>query len=83
MVKQNLGASTEVEEISLRDGELVDCRGCSYETCLHYGEKGDCFYGGLIVDRVYPAVKRCHAVLLLCPNYNDAVGANMTAFSIA
>ena len=80
MVKQNLGASTEVEEISLRDGELVDCRGCSYETCLHYGEKGDCFYGGLIVDRVYPAVKRCHAVLLLCPNYNDAVGANMTAF---
>ncbi len=80
IVRSHLSRRTEIEEISLRNGELVDCRGCSYETCLHFGEKGDCFYGGLIVDQVYPAVKKCHALLLICPNYNDAVGANMTAF---
>ena len=80
IVRSHLSRRTEIEEISLRNGELVDCRGCSYETCLHFGEKGDCFYGGLIVDEVYPAVKKCHALLLICPNYNDAVGANMTAF---
>lgn len=80
MVKKNLPPSIEAEEISLRNGAVVDCRGCSYEACLHFGEKGDCFYGGLMVDTVYPAVEKCQALVLLCPNYNDAVSANMMAF---
>jgi multimeric flavodoxin WrbA len=29
---------------------------------------------------VYPAVRRCSGVVMLCPNYNDAISANMTAF---
>ena len=48
--------------------------------CLHFGEQGKCFYGGAMVENIYPAVKWADAILLLCPNYNDALSANMTAF---
>lgn len=79
MVRRYLTAS-RVEEISLRNGAVVDCRGCSYEACLHFGERGDCFYGGIMVEQVYPAVRQCDTLVLICPNYNDAVGANIMAF---
>jgi multimeric flavodoxin WrbA len=70
----------ETTEISLRNGTISDCAGCSYTTCLHFGEKGGCFYGGIVVEDVFPAVKQCDALMLLCPNYNDAVSASLTAF---
>lgn len=70
----------EINEINLRNGTLVDCSGCPYQMCLHFGERGQCFYGGAMVDEVYPAVREADAILLLCPNYNDAISANMTAF---
>lgn len=79
MVKRELSAF-EITEIGLRNGTLSDCAGCPYSACLHFGEKGSCFYGGVMVDAVYPAVKRADAILLLCPNYNDALSANLTAF---
>lgn len=69
-----------VTEIGLRNGALADCSGCPFRMCLHYGEKGSCFYGGVMVEDVYPAVKRAAAILMLCPNYNDALSANLTAF---
>ena len=31
-------------------------------------------------DEVYPAVRRCDGIVMLCPNYNDALSANLTAF---
>lgn len=80
MIRKRLPAEVDVEEISLRNGAVVDCRGCSYEACRHFGEKGECFYGGVIVERVYPAIRAGDAVVLICPNYNDAVSANITAF---
>lgn len=80
MVRRHLGDKAKVQEISLRNGSIVDCRGCSYETCLHFGERGDCFYGGVMVEEVYPAVRNCDVLVLVCPNYNDAVSANITAF---
>lgn len=79
MVKKGLPAS-EITEISLRNGSVIDCQGCSYETCTYYGEKGGCLYGGVMVDRVYPAILKCDTLVLVCPNYNDAVSANITAF---
>lgn len=79
-VKERLGDRCTVEEIGLRNGAVSDCSGCPYTTCLHFGERGRCFYGGLIQDEVWPAVRRCDAVVLLCPNYNDALSANLTAF---
>ena len=33
----------------------------------------------MIVENVYPAVRQADGVILLCPNYNDAVSANLTA----
>lgn len=69
-----------VTEISLRNGIVQDCRGCSYEACLHYGENDSCFYGGIMTEQVYPAMIDCDALVMVCPNYNDAIGANLTAF---
>lgn len=80
MVKQYLHPNIRVHEITLRNQGIADCAGCSYSTCLHFGERGGCFYGGVIVDDVYPAVVDCHALMMLCPNYNDAMDANCTAF---
>ena len=70
----------QTQEILLQNGTVQDCRGCSYEACRHFAEGGRCFYGGAVTEQVLPAVQQADAVLLLCPNYNDAVSANMTAF---
>ena len=79
-VKERLDDQIGIQEINLRNGTLVDCSGCPYQMCLHFGEQGKCFYGGAMVENIYPAVKWADAILLLCPNYNDALSANMTAF---
>ena len=79
-VKERLDGRCAINEIGLRNGTLSDCSGCPYTMCLHFGEKGGCFYGGVMRDEVYPAVRQCNAIVLLCPNYNDALSANLTAF---
>ena len=79
-LQKRLSPRWQVEEIGLRNGTLSDCSGCPYTMCLHFGERGDCFYGGVMSTEVYPAVREADALLLLCPNYNDALSANLTAF---
>ena len=79
-VQAMLGNRCAVHEIGLRNGTLSDCSGCPYTMCLHFGEQGGCFYGGVMQDEVYPAVRTADALVLLCPNYNDALSANLTAF---
>lgn len=79
MIKEHLHGM-EITEISLRNGAIQDCGGCPYTTCLHFGEKERCYYGGLMVEQVYPAVRECDGLLMLCPNYNDALSANLSAF---
>ena len=32
-----------------------------------------------MVDEVFPAIRRCDGLLMLCANYNDALAANLTA----
>lgn len=78
-VRKRLEPDCEVTELGLRNGTLEDCAGCPYTTCLHFGERGGCFYGGPMVQEVFPAVREADAVVLLCPNYNDALSANLTA----
>lgn len=80
MTSAHLAGKADIEVISIRNGQLWDCRGCKYEECLHFGEKGDCFYGGVMVEKVYPAIVRSDVLVLICPNYNDSVSANMMAF---
>lgn len=36
----------ETKTISLQNGSIHDCRGCSYEACLHFAAQSRCFYGG-------------------------------------
>lgn len=79
-VRTRIEDDIEIQEINLRNGTLEDCSGCPFQMCLHFGERGQCFYGGAMVNDVYPAVKWADGILLLCPNYNDALSANMTAF---
>ena len=80
LVKEGISPGAEIKEISLRNGEVRDCAGCSFETCLYFSKSSGCYYGGSIVEEVYPALEWCSHLVLLCPNYNDALGANLTAF---
>ena len=77
--RERLERACAITEIGLRNGTLADCAGCPYTACLHFGERGDCFYGGVMEEEVYPAVRAADGVVLLCPNYNDALPANLTA----
>lgn len=79
LVKSHLDAC-DFREISLRNGEIMDCRGCSYEVCRYFSSSGKCFYGGTITELVYPGLLECDALIMLCPNYNDAISANLAAF---
>lgn len=79
MIKKHL-PECEITEISLRNGTVMDCIGCPYKTCLHFGEAESCIYGGVIVEQVYPAITECDALVMICPNYNDAISANLAAF---
>ncbi len=76
---QRLPDTIATQEISLQNGTIHDCRGCSYAACLHYSQSDTCFYGGAISQEVLPAIRECDAMLFLCPNYNDAVSANLMA----
>lgn len=80
LAKTALPDTVEVKELCLRNGTIDDCQGCPYTACLHFGEKGSCFYGGPMVEEVFPAVRECDALVMLCANYNDALAANLTAF---
>ena len=78
-IAETLRAKAEVSEIALANGTVTDCRGCSHRACKHYGEQRTCYYGGVVVEEVYPAVLASDALLFICPNYNDALSANLTA----
>ena len=79
-ISGQLADSCEINEIGLRNGTISDCSGCPYTMCIHFGEKGRCFYGGVMQEAVWPAVLKADALVMLCPNYNDALSANLTAF---
>ncbi len=78
LVKEHLG-QFQIDEIQIENGKVVDCKGCSYTLCLHYGKQHSCFYGGFMVEDILPAIELCDVLLFLCPNYNDSISANLTA----
>ena len=78
MVKENL-ENYHITEIHVENGSVADCRGCPYKTCKHYSQSTNCFYGGIMVEEVYPAILDCDVLMMLCPNYNDSISANMSA----
>lgn len=68
-----------VNEIQIDNGKILDCKGCSYKLCLHYGKQNSCFYGGFMTQNILPAIEKADSLVWLCPNYNDAIAANLTA----
>lgn len=78
MIKLNL-VNENITEINIGNGNIVDCAGCPYITCKHFGEQSKCFYGGIIVEEVYPAILESDALIFICPNYNDMLSANLVA----
>lgn len=78
MVKRCL-QDQDIQELHVENGTIVDCKGCSYTTCKHFSKRNSCFYGGAIVQEILPAIEKADAVVWICPNYNDAVSAKLTA----
>lgn len=79
MVKQHLPESADIREIYIPNGEVKDCEGCSYTICKHFAKQKSCYYGGIMVEEVYPEIIQADILVMLCPNYNDALGANLAA----
>lgn len=71
--------AVKVDEINLYGENIPDCRGCSFHTCQSLGKERKCFFGGIMTEKVYPAIEQSDAIIFLCPNYNDAIGANLSA----
>lgn len=78
MIKSNLHGCI-INELHVENGRVKDCIGCSFKTCMHYSAQSSCFYGGFMVEEIYPAIEKADAVIWICPNYNDALSANLTA----
>jgi len=78
MVSSHLSECT-INELHVENGDVLDCKGCSFKTCIHYSMQNSCFYGGVMVNDILPAIEKADAVVWICPNYNDAVSANLTA----
>jgi len=78
LVMKNIN-ELEIQEIHIENGTVVDCIGCPFSTCIHFGKHHSCFYGGIMVEEVLPAIETGDAIVWVCPNYNDAISANMMA----
>lgn len=78
MVKSNLN-DYNINEIHIENGSVRDCKGCPYKACKHYSQSQNCFYGGIMVEEVYPAIIESDVLIMLCPNYNDSISANLSA----
>lgn len=78
---KRLSSDCDITEIALHSGNVFDCNGCSYRACSHFAGNHTCYYGGIVPEMVFPAIEKCDAVLLCCPNYNDAPGAFFLALN--
>lgn len=76
-VKKHL--KCHVDEIHIENGTVVDCKGCPFQTCMHYGKHHSCFYGGIMVEEVLPKIEESDIIVWVCPNYNDSISANLLA----
>lgn len=69
----------EMKEHRIEDDKIAECKGCSFKTCMHYSEMKSCYYGGMMVEQILPAMEWADAVIWVCPNYNDAISAKLMA----
>ncbi len=69
----------DMREFQIEDDKIAECKGCSFKTCMHYSDMKSCYYGGMMVDDILPAMEWADAVIWVCPNYNDAISAKLMA----
>ena len=80
LIKENLlKMDIRSQELHIENGAVVDCKGCSFHTCLHFGKDRSCFFGDVMVKDVLPAIEASDIILWICPNYNDSISANLLA----
>ncbi len=68
-----------IDTLHVEEGKISDCYGCSFETCMYYAREKSCFYGGFVVEDLYPKLEKADIVVWICPNYNDAISAKLMA----
>ncbi len=79
MVHAKMDAHFHIKTLHIENGEIIDCKGCDFKTCLHFAEQNSCYYGGQVTKELLPAIEWADIVVWICPNYNDAVSAMHTA----
>ncbi len=77
-IERNLPAGW-VETTHIENGSVVDCKGCDFVTCNHYAQQKSCFYGGIVISDLIPAIEAANVIVFISPNYNDALSAMHTA----
>lgn len=68
-----------IDTLHVEEGKISDCYGCSFETCMYYAREKSCFYGGFVVEDLYPKLEKADFVVWICPNYNDSISAKLMA----
>lgn len=79
MVKKELEKKFLVNEVEIKNGNISDCRACGYTSCKSFAMNDDCYYKDIMVESLYPQILDSNIIIFICPNYNDALSANMTA----
>jgi len=79
MIKEHFPGKFVIDELNVENGMVLDCRGCSFKECIHYSKQNSCFYGGVVVKEIFPAIEKADVFVWICPNYNDAISANLMA----
>ena len=78
MVRKNLDYKN-ITEFHVEEGTALDCFGCSFDTCTYYSNHRSCFYGGVLTEELLPLIEESDVIVWICPNYNDALSAKLTA----
>lgn len=76
-VEKNL--TIDYLDVEVLDEHVTDCAGCSYTTCGYFSSIQSCYFGGLFTEKILQLIDEAGALLLLAPNYNDALSAKMMA----
>ncbi len=83
LIKERLMAKNnetlQIDELHVEEGNITDCYGCSFETCSYFSLEKSCFYGGFVVESLFPMIEQADIVVWICPNYNDAISAKLMA----
>lgn len=78
-MSERLGPEVSIKTLHVEEGLIRDCYGCAFETCTYYAMSRSCFYGGFVVESLYPSLEEADYVVWICPNYNDAISAKLMA----